>query len=218
MNRSPAAFRRIPPSPRTASVTRVPADSSGKTMPVGWNWTSSMSRSRHPASAASRIASPVFSSRRDDERRQIRVCPPAASTIASATTSRPRAVVDVEAVRAEDAAVVDEQPRDVEVVAHLDADLRRPPDEDALDLAPGVVAREAGPAPAMRAEEPLRQPPVAPPARGARPSARDPRSQWAPRGTGARRSPGRRASSPRAACPRRAAPSCPRDPSCRARR
>ena len=31
----PAALRRTPPSPRTASVTNVPADSSGNTIPVG---------------------------------------------------------------------------------------------------------------------------------------------------------------------------------------
>ncbi len=74
---------------------------------------------------------------------------------------RPRAVVHVEAVRAEDAPVVDEQARDVEVVAHLDTDLERPPDESALDLAPGVVPCETGPPPAMSAEEALRQPPVA---------------------------------------------------------
>ena len=160
MKRSPSAFRRIPPSPRTASVTSVPADSSGKTMPVGWNWTSSMSRSRQPASAASRIASPVFSSRRDDERRQMRVCPPAASTTASATISQPAAVVDVEAVRAEDAAVVHEQAGDVDVVAHLHAHRGGPLDERALDLAAGVVAGEAGAPVAVGAEEALREAPV----------------------------------------------------------
>ena len=70
------------------------------------------------------------------------------------------AVVDVEPVGAEDAAVVDEQPRDVDVVAHLHADGQRALDEDALDLAAGVVAGEARPPVAVGAEEALRQPAV----------------------------------------------------------
>ena len=45
----------------------------GATMPVGWNCTSSMSITRQPARSASAIASPKFSSRRDELRRQIRV-------------------------------------------------------------------------------------------------------------------------------------------------
>ena len=128
------------------------------------------------------------------------------------------AVVDVEAVRAEDAALVHEQARDVDVVADLDAELRGPPAEGQLDLAAGVVAREARPAPAVRAEEALGQPAVVSRAQDSLPSARDRRSPAAPPDRGSRRSPGRRASSPRAACPPRAAPSCPRDPSSRARR
>ncbi len=50
MNRSPMALRRMPPSPRTASVTNRPRTPGGQTMPVGWNWTNSMSMSSAPTS------------------------------------------------------------------------------------------------------------------------------------------------------------------------
>ena len=50
MNRSPSLLRRIPPSPRTASVTSSPRTPGGQTIPVGWNWTNSMSISSAPAS------------------------------------------------------------------------------------------------------------------------------------------------------------------------
>ena len=53
-------------------------------MPVGWNCTSSMSITRQPARSARAIASPKFSSRREELRRQIRVWPPPHSTTASA--------------------------------------------------------------------------------------------------------------------------------------
>src|SRR5690606_41337637 len=56
---------------------------SGSRMPDGWNCTSSGSRSRAPASTARRNESPVFSSRREEVRRQIRLCPPAARITAS---------------------------------------------------------------------------------------------------------------------------------------
>ena len=36
--------------PRTPSVTRIPRTLGGHTMPVGWNWTNSMSTSPAPAS------------------------------------------------------------------------------------------------------------------------------------------------------------------------
>ena len=84
MKRSPLALSRRPPSPRTASVTSVPATSSGQTIPVGWYCTSSMSVRLHPACRARAIPSPVFSSRREEDRRQSRVCPPAARITASA--------------------------------------------------------------------------------------------------------------------------------------
>ena len=47
--RVPLPRRRIPPSPRTPSVTRIPRTLGGQTMPVGWNWTNSMSWSAAPA-------------------------------------------------------------------------------------------------------------------------------------------------------------------------
>jgi hypothetical protein len=50
MNRLPSRLRSTPPSPRTPSVTRIPRTDSGHTMPVGWNWTNSMSARSAPAS------------------------------------------------------------------------------------------------------------------------------------------------------------------------
>ena len=61
MNRSPSRLRRIPPSPRTASVTSSPRTPGGQTMPVGWNWTNSMSISSAPARQASACPSPEYS-------------------------------------------------------------------------------------------------------------------------------------------------------------
>ncbi|GAA2838709.1 hypothetical protein GCM10020220_029530 [Nonomuraea rubra] len=84
MKRSPSPLRRIPPSPLAASETSVPAALSGAIRPDGWNCTSSASRMRQPARTARRKESPVFSSRREEVRRQIRVCPPVARITASA--------------------------------------------------------------------------------------------------------------------------------------
>src|SRR6266849_6761193 len=61
MNRRPWLFLRTPPSPRTPSVTRMPLTLGGHTIPVGWNWTNSMSMSSAPASKASVWPSPVYS-------------------------------------------------------------------------------------------------------------------------------------------------------------
>ena len=61
MKRSPLLFRRIPPSPRTPSVTSSPMTPGGHTMPVGWNCTNSMSINSAPASYASACPSPVYS-------------------------------------------------------------------------------------------------------------------------------------------------------------
>ena len=70
-------------------------------------------------------------------------------------------VLDVEAVGAEHAPVVHEQAGDVDVVANFHAELGRAAYERALDLAPGVVAREARPAIPVGAEEPLGESTVA---------------------------------------------------------
>ncbi len=51
MKRSPAAFRRIAPSPRSASETRK-AELSPATRAVGWNCTNSISRTIAPARRA----------------------------------------------------------------------------------------------------------------------------------------------------------------------
>src|SRR4029450_6801530 len=143
MNRSPRAFLSCPPSPRTASVTSVPAASSGATIPVGWNWTSSMSESRQPARRARYMPSPVFSSRREDERRQIRVWPPAASTTASArnTVRSP--------VSRSKASAPKQTPSET---GSWEPYWARAP--------PRPVAGVAGPPPPVGAEEPLVQAPV----------------------------------------------------------
>ena len=51
----------MPPSPRTPSVTRMPRTLGGQTIPVGWNWTISMSIRSAPASSAIDMPSPVYS-------------------------------------------------------------------------------------------------------------------------------------------------------------
>ena len=61
MNRLPSEFFRIPPSPRTDSVTSSPFTDGGQTIPVGWNWTNSMLISYAPARRASAWPSPVYS-------------------------------------------------------------------------------------------------------------------------------------------------------------
>ena len=61
MNRLPSAFLRMPPSPRTDSVTRIPFTDGGHTMPVGWNCRNSMLISVAPARRASAWPSPVYS-------------------------------------------------------------------------------------------------------------------------------------------------------------
>src|SRR5437899_1457187 len=91
MNRRPCLFSRIPPSPRTPSVTRIPRTLGGQIIPVGWNCTNSMSCSAAPARYARACPSPVYS--------QLlllmlyaRPMPPVASTTAFArkTLNRPR--------------------------------------------------------------------------------------------------------------------------------
>jgi hypothetical protein len=49
MKRRPLLLRNTPPSPRTPSVTRMPRTLGGQIMPVGWNWTNSISSSAAPA-------------------------------------------------------------------------------------------------------------------------------------------------------------------------
>ena len=53
MNRVPSEFLRMPPSPRTDSVTSRPFTDGGQTIPVGWNWTNSMLMRVAPARSAS---------------------------------------------------------------------------------------------------------------------------------------------------------------------
>ncbi len=61
MKRVPSELRSTPPSPRTPSVTRMPRTDSGHTMPVGWNWTHSMSMTSAPAQMAMAWPSPTDS-------------------------------------------------------------------------------------------------------------------------------------------------------------
>ena len=61
MKRSPSLLRRMPPSPRTASVTSRPRTPGGQTMPVGWNCTNSMSMRSAPTEYASAWPSPLYS-------------------------------------------------------------------------------------------------------------------------------------------------------------
>src|SRR6478736_5144230 len=61
MNRLPSEFFRMPPSPRTDSVTSSPFTEGGHTIPVGWNWTNSMLISVAPVRRASAWPSPVYS-------------------------------------------------------------------------------------------------------------------------------------------------------------
>ena len=63
MNRWPSLLRSAPPSPRTPSVTSRPRTDSGQTIPVGWNWTDSISITSAPAQMAMAWPSPVDSQR-----------------------------------------------------------------------------------------------------------------------------------------------------------
>src|ERR671938_617436 len=61
INRRPSLFFRTPPFPRTPSVTRMPRTLGGQIMPVGWNWTISMSSRSAPTPSAMAMPSPVYS-------------------------------------------------------------------------------------------------------------------------------------------------------------
>src|SRR5678810_1241205 len=81
MNRRPSLFLRMPPSPRTPSVTRIPRTLGGQTMPVGWNCMNSMSIKSAPTSATMVHPSPVYS-QEFDVTFQALPPPPVASTTA----------------------------------------------------------------------------------------------------------------------------------------
>ena len=86
MKRFPWLFLSVPPSPRTPSVTRRPRTLGGQTIPVGWNWTISMSMRSAPASRAIAIPSPVYS-HEFDVIFQLFPTPPVARTTARAPKS-----------------------------------------------------------------------------------------------------------------------------------
>jgi hypothetical protein len=83
-------FTSTPPSPRTPSVISVPRTLGGQTIPVGWNWTNSMSIRSAPAHSAMACPSAVYSHELDVISQQ-RPIPPVANTTALArkTTNRP---------------------------------------------------------------------------------------------------------------------------------
>src|SRR5881397_3675972 len=83
MKRSPWLFLSIPPSPRTPSVTRIPRTDGGHTIPVGLNWTNSMSIRSAPAQSARDWPSPVYSHEFDVTFHALPT-PPVASTTALA--------------------------------------------------------------------------------------------------------------------------------------
>ncbi len=90
MNRSPSEFFRMPPSPRTDSVTSRPLTEGGHTMPVGWNWTNSMLISEAPARSARAWPSPVYSHEFDVTLKDLPIPPVARITDgASKVTKRP---------------------------------------------------------------------------------------------------------------------------------
>ena len=86
MKRSPAVFFSVPPSPRTLSVTRMPRTEGGHTIPVGWNWTNSMSIRSAPAQKASECPSPLYSQEFEVYFHALPM-PPVASTTALALKS-----------------------------------------------------------------------------------------------------------------------------------
>ena len=89
MNRLPAEFLRMPPSPRTLSVTRIPRTDGGQTIPVGWNWTNSMFTSVAPACSAREWPSPVYSHEFEVTLNALPM-PPVASTTDGASQARNR--------------------------------------------------------------------------------------------------------------------------------
>ena len=90
MKRLPSEFFRIPPSPRTDSVTSSPLTDGGQTMPVGWNWTNSMLIRLAPARSASAWPSPVYSQEFDVTLNDLPMPPVARITAgASKSTKRP---------------------------------------------------------------------------------------------------------------------------------
>src|ERR671913_265188 len=158
MNLSPDVLRRIPPSPRTASVTSVPAESSGNTMPAGWVELDQLHVTK-PAPGLGgqphRVAGVLVAPGRratPDPRVAAR-----GEDDGVGEDHQAAAVVDVESVGAEDAPFVDEQARDVNVVADRHAELGCATDQRALDLPAGVVARKAGSAEGVGTEEALCQ-------------------------------------------------------------
>ena len=90
MKRLPSEFFRIPPSPRTDSVTSSPFTEGGQTMPVGWNCTNSMLIRLAPARMARAWPSPVYSHEFDVTLKDLPMPPVARMTLgASKTMKRP---------------------------------------------------------------------------------------------------------------------------------
>jgi hypothetical protein len=138
----------------------MPAAFSGLISPKGWNCTSSGSRNRAPASTARRKASPVFSSRREGVRRQMRVCPPAARITESAGHEVAGAVDEVESIGTEHRPVVDQQPGDVHARQDGNGELPHAFAERSPHLRAGVLVGEHAATVCLVAEPALGRPPV----------------------------------------------------------
>lgn len=103
----------------------------------------------------------MFSLRREEVRRQIRLCPPGGEDHGVGLDDVAQPGLLVEAVGAEDRPVlVDQQPGDVHGVQDGDLQLLGPVDQGPLDLQARVVPGEGGAPPGVRTEEALRDPAV----------------------------------------------------------
>ena len=129
----------MPPSPRTASVTSRPATPGGHTIPVGWNWTNSMSIELGARLVGERVAVAGALPR-------VRRDPPALPGAAGGEHDRRRREDDElagrapVAERAADAVAVLEQPRDRALHEDVDA-LSGRPCPAACGSAPGRCGR-----------------------------------------------------------------------------
>ena len=154
MKRSPFLLRRMPPSPRTASVTRIPCTPGGQTIPVGWNCTNSMSSSSAPASYASAMPSPVHSQEFEVIFQDLPM-PPVAITIDFALNMTKRPALAPVAERAGDAVAVLQQARDRALHVNVEAQLHAAILQRANHFQAGAVADVAEPLVGVAAERAL---------------------------------------------------------------
>src|ERR687891_1578450 len=150
MNRSPSALRSTPPSPRTPSVTRMPRTDGGHTIPVGWNWTNSMSMRSAPAQGQGVAVTGVLPGVRCH---LVGLADPTRGQNDRRSTEHDEAArLPPVAEGARDAVPIREQPRDRALHEHLDPRLDRPVLEGADHLEPRPVAHVGQPGIAVTAE------------------------------------------------------------------